>query len=73
MIMMGDKKKIIDSILGPHEIDGEPMDEASSLEAIAQELIEAVSNHDVKAVAECLRAAFAECDAEPHVEGEHIE
>lgn len=78
---MIDEKKTVALILAqlsPNaevEIEIEPKDEESEgdqLEAVAEELIAAVHAGDAAAVAEALRAAFAVCDAEPHVEGEHV-
>ena len=39
----------------------------------ANELISAVHAKDAKKVIESLRAAFQMLDAEPHIEGEHVD
>lgn len=77
---MIDEKKTVALILAqlsPNakaEIEIEPAEEEEQdqLEGVAGELIAAVHAGDAAAVAEALRAAFAVCDAEPHVEGEHV-
>lgn len=48
-------------------------DEIAPLRAAAEDLIRAVHDKDVAAVAEALESAFEICDSMPHVEGEHIE
>lgn len=73
MIMMGDRKKSVAAILGPR--DGEKKESGpamGALHAIAQELIDAVHAKDADGVEAAFRAAFAECDSEPHVEGPHL-
>lgn len=42
------------------------------LMAAAEDLISAVGSKDATKVAGALKAAFECCDAEPHVEGEHL-
>ena len=71
-MIMADKKRLLTAVLGPHNPEGEPIEAPEEIDAIAQELIEGVANHDVKAVAEALKAAFAIFDSEPHIEGEHL-
>jgi hypothetical protein len=66
--MMGDKKKMLQAILGPHEKDGAPIDEPEAIDSIVQELIECIHNHDVKGAASALKAAFELCDDEHNVE-----
>ncbi len=44
-----------------------------STEDHAQALITAIQAQDKKAVAAALKAAFQAMDAEPHVEGDHVE
>ena len=73
MMMIGDKRKLLTAVLGPHEPDGEVKEDANEVHAIAQELIEAVHNHDVAGVADALKAAFELLDMEPHAEGPHLE
>lgn len=81
---MIDEKKTVALILAqlsPNakaEIEIEPAEEGEDtaddqLHNVAGELIAAVHAGDAAAVAEALRAAFAVCDAEPHVEGEHLD
>ena len=70
MIMQGAKKRVHD-ILGPVEPSPKEGDGSDVLEAIADELIEAVKMGDAKSVATALKAAFAHCEAEPHEEGSH--
>ncbi len=72
MIMMGDKKKAMMSILGPAKEETQEQ-EPNALHEISQELINCVHAHDIAGVADCLSAAFALCDSEPHVEGPHEE
>lgn len=65
--MMGDRKKTIESILGPKsgegnvggEKEGDGGDDA--LHAISQELIDAVHSKDPAAVAQAWRAGHDEC------------
>lgn len=76
MIMMGDRKKAVMSILGPdsknvgnrEDLEDEGPDEMG---LISQELIEAVHARNAEDVKNALRAAFACMDSEPHVEGPH--
>ena len=44
----------------------------ASIEACAQDLIDAVHAKDVKAASEAIKAAFEILDSQPHEEGEHI-
>lgn len=39
----------------------------------AEEFLSAIARKDAKDVAYALQACFQLCDAEPHVEGEHLE
>lgn len=48
--------------------DGSDFD---SMEAVAQDLLNALKSGDAKAVAAALRAAFELADSQPHKEGEH--
>ena len=60
----------VDEILGPKpKEDGH--DGPSEMEAISQELIEAVHARNVKDTEAALRAAFACMESEPHDEGPH--
>lgn len=56
----------VEEIEAPHE---EPM--ADAVQA-AQELISAIQSGSAEEVAEAFKAMFEICDAQPHVEGEHI-
>lgn len=77
--MARDHSKAISEILGarPKDYvqgpDGSPGDGAEALHAIAEELIEAIHAKDAAGVASCLKAAFQECESEPHEEGPHEE
>lgn len=55
---------------GEHEEEEMPN---GDLEMIAEELISAVRDGNTKGVVEALRGAFLTLDAQPHVEGEHVE
>lgn len=60
---------------GPVEtIEREPDDGSSfdSMDAAAQDLIDAVHSKDVKSVASALRSAFELCEEQPHSEGPEI-
>jgi hypothetical protein len=72
MIMMGDKKKMLTAILGPHK-EVEEMPSVDEMETIMQEFIECVHGKDAQGAAAAFKAACALCDSEPHVEGEHLE
>lgn len=72
MIMMGDRKKLASVILGPRP-EAAKEEEVAPLKVIAQELIEAVHARNADDVVSALRAAFQECDAEPHIEGPHTD
>lgn len=50
----------------------EGAEDYDSLESAVSDLFEAYKSNDLKAGAAALRAAFELCDAQPHVEGEHI-
>lgn len=74
MMIMGDRKKMLASILGPDRKAGthegsEGEEAPDELEVLSQELIEAVHARNPGAVAQALRAAFECMDSEPHVEG----
>lgn len=70
MIMLQDKKKLVQGILGPvapeKPIDGG--DEKSSLHTMCDELIEAVHSKSCDGVLSSLKAIFQELDMEPHEE-----
>lgn len=70
MIMMGDRKKLVAGILGPPpEAKHEAKDEGpEALQAIAQELIDAVHAKDADGVAQAFEAAFLELESRPHPE-----
>jgi hypothetical protein len=77
MIMMGNKRNAILSILGPESpnvgdkrelvSDGTP----EELKVIAQELIEAVHARNADQVCQALCAAFECLESRPHEEAEH--
>ena len=54
----------------PDEEDDDSMDYMKHLEEVASDILQAVDDHDAKALAELLHEAFTVCDAEPHDEGE---
>lgn len=70
MIMMGNKRKMAALILGPSSKEKEEGngESASSLQSIAQELIECVHAKDAAGVESALRAAFAELSSVPPIE-----
>ena len=72
MIMMGDRKRTVAAILGPQEEKAKE-EGGGELRAIAEELIDAVHAKDSDGVIAALRATFSAMDAEPHVEGLHLE
>jgi len=47
--------------------------EDHALEAVAQEIREALNASDNKALSRALKAFFEICDSMPHEEGEHLE
>lgn len=62
--------------MGEHDSDEmleEGAEKDDELRAIAGELISAVKHGDTDAAVEALRAAFLCLDAQPHVEGKHVE
>lgn len=76
MIMIGNKKHAITSILGPDSPNVGDRRELSSshpeeLRVIAQDLIEAVHSKDAEKVCDALCAAFGCLDSQPHEEGPH--
>lgn len=74
MIMMGDRKKHIQAILGPSSLEEEgpkEPDNSAELHAIAHDIVEALHARNVPDVVDGLKAFFYACDAEPHEEGEH--
>lgn len=50
-----------------------PEENQEDSENHGQRLIDAVNSGNAEQVTECLKAAFKAFDAEPHVEGKHIE
>lgn len=70
MIMMGDKKKTLNAILGPHEenvgVEGDDVHEGHE---ICKELIDAVKSGSHEDVWNCLKAAVEEINSEPSEEG----
>ncbi len=71
MIMMGDKKRAIAAILGPHPSEQKEDDGPDASHAVAEELIEALHAKDAAGVVSALRALFDEFDSQPHAEGPH--
>lgn len=69
MIMMMDKKKIVNQIMG----DKEEGKETSPLQACFEELCSAINSGDYESGVNALRACFRHLDAEPHHEGPHEE
>ncbi len=67
-MLLFDKKRALTQIMGGGS-DGKK--EGSDMDAIAQELIDAVNANDPAGVSEALHAAFAKFDSEPHEEGPH--
>ncbi len=57
MIMMMNKKKTLDQIMG----DPEGTKETSPLETIMQEFMQCLDNNDAAGAAECFKSAFAHC------------
>lgn len=51
----------------------EQKEDLSDIEECAQDMISAIKASDSKALAKAIKAAFEILDAQPHVEGEHIE
>lgn len=47
-------------------------EEASEMEACAQDLLSAIEAKDVKGIASALQAAFELADSTPHEEGPHM-
>lgn len=75
MMMMGDKKKAVAAILGPHadNVGAKGKEDGpSSLHIAAEEALDAVHAKDPAAFLDALRAIFEELDSEPHVEGDHV-
>lgn len=73
MIMMGDKKKAVAAILGPHPEEEHEEKGPEALLLAAHEAMEAIHSRDAEGLLDALRAIFAELDSEPHAEGEHVE
>lgn len=57
----------------PDEKQEEQDDSSASIHSCAEAIMQAINSKDIKGLAEALRDAFTILDAEPHVEGEHIE
>lgn len=51
--------------------NAEEDDKDAAIHACAQDLINAIHGHDVKAAAEAIKSAFEILDAMPHEEGQH--
>lgn len=51
----------------------ESNEDLSDIEECAQDMISAIKASDSRALARAVKAAFEILDAQPHVEGEHIE
>ncbi len=57
MIMMMNKRKTLDQIMGSEK--GE--EETSPLESIMQEFMQCLDNNDAKGAAQCFQSAVAHC------------
>lgn len=68
--MMGDKKKTLAAILGDPDEKKKAAMPSDSLDAISEELIDAVHSKDAIAVSAALRAAYAECGSASESESE---
>ncbi len=44
-----------------------------AMEAVAEDILRAISTKDSKSLAMAIRAAFEIADSEPHVEGPHLD
>jgi len=78
--LMGDKKKMISTILmgSAHkgeskEVEGVEEDYLPALKAIAADMIAAHESKDAAKLAMAMKEFIAVCEEEPHVEGEHEE
>lgn len=60
MMMMGDKKKRVNLILGPEHEEELPKE---ALHTIAEELISCIQESDSEGLMHCLRAAFSELNS----------
>jgi len=60
----------VSQIIGPKK--EESSNESDSLHLVAKEMIRAFEAKDAMKLAMALRDAFSILDAEPHVEGEHL-
>jgi len=69
MIMMGDRKKTVNAILGDGAKKREAEAPADALTAVMQEMIEAVKSGDASAAAAAFRTACATC-SEPEADAE---
>ena len=58
---------------GSVEAEHEEGEHVPGVMTAAEDLISAVHARDAKGVADAMKAAFEIMDAEPHVEGEHLE
>jgi hypothetical protein len=70
MIMMGDRKRMITAVLGPHESKEAEKEEINAKEEIMHELIESFHAHDIQGALSAFKALFLECESEPHEENE---
>lgn len=59
----------VDSIKREHDEDKEQ--EFDAMEAVAEDLINALHSKDIKGAAAALKAAFEIADSQPHIEGPH--
>lgn len=69
MMMMSDKKRAVNAILGPREGE-KPEEKSDTLDTLAGELIDAIKSDDASGVADALRACFAQCGSEGDDSGE---
>lgn len=58
-----------ETITRPHDESSEV--EFDSMEAVAEDILNALKHSDKKLLAEALRSAFELMDSEPHMEGPH--
>lgn len=70
-MMLFDRKKALNQILGEPKKHMAEGGEVSSLQACVEELINAIHEKDVPSATEALKTVFLELDSEPHEEGEH--
>lgn len=70
MMIMGDKKNILNQILGPNPSEETKEAVRSALSGIADDLISSVKEGNTAGVEAALSAAFAECSSQGQSKGE---